>query len=304
MPGGKLLPAMTVDVELLYRQHLSEADRRLLRSVAGETTDLVSALSHPALEAAVLGTGSLGTGSLGAGSLGVAVPASDGQLMATTPFLTFAAAVHCSAARLATATFVEERWAARQRIPVFDVAPLRDLVAAPARRLFLVELLASYTHVASGATWERTRRGWRRRRFSELDPVRLAGLLEAVTPAERPGVYRRLGDLALFLTGVFPDHPTLFDFGDAGTGRLLRLSGLGAGGGDDRSGRQLMEDLGSRWYRLAASSARRLGNPATAAMAVVEEVGERFDDARRVLNVVTDQYLFPLRERWFGGGSR
>ena len=122
------------------------------------------------------------------------------------PFLTFAVAVHRLAAQLDTATYVNEWIGPRRRVPVFAVEPLRRLLADPLRRFFFVELLASYTHVASGSTWVATRRGWRRRRFSELDPVQLAGLLETVPPAERPGVLRRLGDLSLFLTGVFPDH--------------------------------------------------------------------------------------------------
>ena len=29
-------------------------------------------------------------------------------------------------------------------------------------------------------------------------------------------------------------------------------------------------------------------------------IAEQFTDARRILNAVTDAYLFPLRERWFG----
>jgi hypothetical protein len=32
---------------------------------------------------------------------------------------------------------------------------------------------------------------------------------------------------------------------------------------------------------------------------VVAEIAGRFVEARRFLNVVTDRYLFPLRERWF-----
>src|SRR5215211_5973578 len=111
---------------------------------------------------------------------------------------------HQTAADLEAATFVPE-WSSRQgRVAVFDAPALRAFLAAPARRLFLVELLASYVHVASGSVWVQTPRGWRRRRYSELDPVRLAALLEVVDEAERPGVWRRLGDLALFLTGVFP----------------------------------------------------------------------------------------------------
>jgi hypothetical protein len=34
-------------------------------------------------------------------------------------------------------------------------------------------------------------------------------------------------------------------------------------------------------------------------MRVVGEVAERFRQARRVLNLVTDRYLFVLRDRWF-----
>ena len=77
---------------------------------------------------------------------------------------------------------------------------------APARRLFLAELLASFTRVASGRYRVTAGGRTRTRRFSELDPVRLAGLLEEVPEAERPGIYRRLGDVTLFLTGVFPGY--------------------------------------------------------------------------------------------------
>lgn len=274
---------MTVDVEALYLEQLSESDRRLLAHIAGPEAPPTRALCHPALEEAVFRA---------------EVP--EGSLAATSPFLTFATAVHRTAAHLETATFVEERWTARRRLPVFDVGSLRDLLAEPIRRLFLVQLLASYTRMASGVSWERTRRGWRRRRFSDLDPVSLAGLLEVVEPSERPGIYRRLGDLALFLTGVFPDHPVVATPSDITTARLLRMSGLGPDTAHEGPRASLLEQLGSRWYGLAASSARNYGAPLTSSLVAADEVGERFTDARRALNVVTDHYLFPLRDRWFG----
>ena len=173
------------------------------------------------------------------------------------------------------------------------------LLADPARRFFLVELLASYTHVVSGSTWTPTRRGWRRRRFSELDPVQLAGLLDAVPPAERPGVLRRLGDLALFLTGVFPDHTARTPLGrPMAEAQLLRAADMvprtGRSGGLNAF--QLLELLGSRWYRLTV----RLSPAPSGSVGVLDAVAEQFTDARRVLNVVTDTYLFPLREQWFG----
>src|SRR6266511_1163227 len=195
----------------------------------------------------------------------------------------------------------------RTFLPVFDVATLRDFLAAPARRLFLAELLASYVHVASGSVLVQTRRGWRRQRFSELDPVRLAALLDVVPAGERVGIYRRLGDLALFLTGVFPDHTATRAFAPVHAQRLLRHAGLeGVEAGRPGSmaepawgagGVALLERLGRRWYRLAYQSAP----VRTAPLRVMDEVAERFDQARRILNLVTDTYLFPFRARWFPG---
>src|SRR5215203_422860 len=172
-------------------------------------------------------------------------------LLRASPFLVFALALHQTAADLEAASFVPE-WSSRQgRVAVFDVPALRAFLAAPARRLFLAELLASYVHVASGTVWVQTPRGWRRRRYSELDPVRLAALLEVVDEAERPGVWRRLGDLALFLTGVFPDHTDARGFGPVQASRLLRSAGLAQGETSTGGGVALLELLGRRWYRLA-----------------------------------------------------
>jgi hypothetical protein len=154
--------------------------------------------------------------------------------------------------------------------------------------------------VASGATWQRTRRGWRRRRFSELDLATLANLPDAVDPDQRPGVYRRLGDLVLFLTGVFPDHSALLDVGPVALSRLVRLSGLGGAPAEDLGGLELLEELGRRFYGLAVHSGRTVGAPSTVGLTVVEQIAQRFADTRRALNVVTDWYLFPLRGRWFG----
>jgi hypothetical protein len=234
----------------------------------------------------------------------------DQPLLAASPFLVFAVAVHQAAGHLRQATYVTEWLGPGVRAPIFDVAPLRDFLAEPGRRLFLAELLASYTRVSSGSVIVSTRRGRRRQRFSELDPVRLAGLLEVVSDAERTGVLRRLGDLALFLTGVFPDHVARQGFGTIEEGRLRRAGRLVArpaeGSGDADAGWEglgdggavgLLERLGRTWYRAASE---RLVPPVPLGMRVVGELPERFGQARRILNLVTDRFLFVQRERWFG----
>jgi hypothetical protein len=266
------------DVELAYRQHLTSGDRALLAAVAPDRP-LAATLASVELERSVFGD----------------EPALDPS-HAASPFLTFAVAVHRVNERLARATYVDEWVGPGRRIPVFGVDQLRQLLADPMHRFFFVELLASYTHVVSGSMWTATRRGWRRRRFSELDPVQLVGLLEAVPASERPGVLRRLGDLALFLTGVFPDHTARTSLGHPLA--LLHSAGLnpsqGAAVAEDAFA--LMELLGARWYRLAT----RLSPAPSGSVLALRTIAEAFTDARRILNVVTDTYLFPLREQWFG----
>jgi hypothetical protein len=231
------------------------------------------------------------------------------------PFLAFAVAIDRVMRKLETASYVPERAGWGKGALVFDTARLAEFGASPWRRLFLAELLASYTRVASGSVLVASRRGWRRQRFSELDPVRLAALLDVVPEAERPGVLRRLGDLALFLTGVFPDYVERHGFGPVAEGRLRRVGGLAAQrqaprdrarpapdwvpGTGDEGPLALLEQLGRRCYEAAFASVPR---PVPASLAVLGELPGRFDQARRVLSLVTDTFLFPVRGRWFGFG--
>jgi hypothetical protein len=273
-----------------YLDHLTDADLALLGEVTGGASAaelrarpdrMLASLSDPRAFAALF----------------TAAPGSPQLMVRASPFLAFACLVERATHELGTARSVAEPVGGRRWVPVFDVHELREFVAPPARRLFLAELLASYTRVASGAVWVRGRRRWRRRRFSELDVGQLAGMLDVVAPAERPGVFRRLGDLALFLTGVFPDSCEQRLAAMSSTERALRAAGVGGLGGADHGSVPYLEMLGAQCYRQACASA---AGP-TASMAVVGEVADEFSRARRVLNFMTERHLFAARERWFGG---
>jgi hypothetical protein len=276
-------------------RELSEADLAALAEAAGTDLSPAALRADPARTEALLRSPVVHRALFGGSEL-------DPHLFAS-PLLVFSVLVHRVAAELEDASFIDEWLGPGRTVPVFDVAALRGFLADAGRRAFLAELLASYTRSVSGSVWHRTARGWRRRRYSDLDPMAMAQLLEVVPEDQRRAVCRRLGDLALFLSGVFPEYaashplePRQLD----GIRRLLDATGLdapapapeelGMAGGPQR-GIWLLEWLGRRAYRLAA---RR-----TAADRELREVADAFGRARRVLNVLTGRHLYPRRERWF-----
>jgi hypothetical protein len=278
-----------------YLEHLSGADLRALvradEATAREAEVRVAALRRePALVLDVLARPATSTT-----LLNLAADRTRGGFSFVSPFLVFVAAVHRTAADLAGTSYAPERAAPRLRVPVFDAAQLAEYLADPWHRLFLAELLASFARTSSGVIVTRTPRGLRRRRWNDLDLSRLAGLLEAVPHAQRPGVWRRLGDLALFHAGVFPDAVARTAPAPAEAIRLAQRTGLRTAPDAVRTGAELLEWFGAGWYGLAAQHSQGL----TAATAHLRDTAEHIHQARRVLNTVTDRYLFPVTTDWF-----
>lgn len=273
---------------LLFLERLTESDLSVLAAAAGggSTQERVARLradparigellAHPEVHRALFGKGE-----------------GDAFVVAS-PFLVFSVMLARAARDLSAAPFVQEWVGAGRRLPVFDVAPLREFVDDPLRRLFLADLLGSYTHVSSAVVWTRSGRRLQRRRFSELDPVQLVQLAQLVPEHERLAVYRRLGDLALFMTGVFPDHATGRALAGHGLERVERALGKAP---ESDGGLGLLEWIGERAYGLVLRAA---GSPRAGMLGALGEVARGFREARRTLNFLTDRYLFPMRERWF-----
>jgi hypothetical protein len=284
-----------------YADHVTDGDLRLIATAIGATgagdTDLTRWRRDPATLARLLADPRVFDAIFGPESL------ASREAVIASPFLAFAVAVHRAAADLAEVRYVAERSAARQRVPVFDAPELRDFLGSADRRLFLTELLTSFTRVTSGRYQVTVGGRSRTRRFSELDPVRLAGLLDVVPEESRPGIYRRLGDVSLFLAGVFPDYVAGQAFGPVDAGRLLRAAQVPVGERDRLAATpdlELLEHLGTRWYR----SALALAPVRTSRLSVVAEVADRFRQARRVLNHVADRYLMGPGTAWFAAPNQ
>jgi hypothetical protein len=171
---------------------------------------------------------------------------------------------------------------AGHRIPVFAGSQARALLDQPGIFDYLVDLLCSFVRTHSGTLYWKERGLWRKRRFSDLNLDDMVAVCHLVAPEWRPRIYKRIGDLALFLTGVFPDH-----LSQLLQGVRRRFS----------QGRSLAdyEREGRYFYRLAARQA-----DAPWSSTVLQQLSDQFTLAREILTTLSDRYLRPLREHYFG----
>ena len=95
----------------------------------------------------------------------------------------------------------------RQSIPVFDAGEVVELIARPGVLYYLAEMLASFTRIRSHVVPVRGRKGVRRRvRYNDLDIDSLISLCATADEDHRFDFYRRIADVCLFTTGLFPEH--------------------------------------------------------------------------------------------------
>lgn len=267
-------------------QRLGERDFTLLASLAGPGGDPVRVREHLRREPGAI-DGYLSDPTLFEKIFGFEEAV---WIAAITPHLAFAALVYQTARDLGSASYVPEWVGAGERLPVFDATTLREFIDGVTRRYMLIDFLASFTRVASGSIWVRTARGYRRRRYSELDPIALAEVVEGLPAAQRSPGYRRLGEVSLFLTGVFPDHTARHPLSAIRQARLARISGVGESSLVGVDYLHLLEAVGRAWYDRAAATAHL---PAESQRSMAD-MAENFTLARRFLTYLADKYLHNL----------
>lgn len=196
------------------------------------------------------------------------------------PTLLFSVIAHRVAVELAQSDYVEDWAGPNSRLPVFDVRPLREFLSDPGRVMFLVRLLESFVVPAPPPV-----------PADPLDLVDMASWIDVALPADRLLLLRRLGDLALFQAGVFPDMvgSIPLQVGDAKklgatldltSDEVLELCSMTS----MAPGLDALDALGAGWYD--AAHREDVDSPP-----VVSDVAQRFSSARRVLNVLSDRYL-------------
>jgi hypothetical protein len=173
-----------------------------------------------------------------------------------------------------------------KRIPVFEAQAVTDLLGRAVVRDYLADMLASFTRTNSGVFYWRERGARHKRRFSDLDIDDMVDLARIIDPEIRPALYKRIADIALFLSGIFPDHLAVF-----AARHQSRFSA--------KRSLKDYELQGSRFFRVAAQETdQSRWRPAMGTLA------EKFTLARWALNTLGDRYLKTQREHYFQSPNR
>ncbi len=210
------------------------------------------------------------------------VTGEDEILVRISPWLFFTILLRRARGDLEQEAFtVEER--ARQKVVLFDTDRVTDLLAEEALLDYLASMLASFTRVHSVTVRYRVRQGiWRRYRTSELDVDGMIRAAERMDEPLRYGAYRRIGDVCLFMSGMFPEYieyqhryPFSGQVRPAARGRVVVT-------------REDYERHGAAFYRMAAEheAARTEGLDE-----VLESLSEHFILAEKPLHFLANRYL-------------
>ena len=168
-------------------------------------------------------------------------------------------------------------------IAVFDAQDLVSLLNRDSLLIYLADMLSSFTRVESYAVSIRVRKGvWRKIRFNDLDIYSLMSLCDVVDDAYRFRLFKRIGDICLFILGVFPVYADR-NYRYPVSGHLRpKIAGR------RRVSVQDYEKEGQRFYRMAAEhrTARDLE-----LAEVFWSLHENFQKAKKPLNFIADHYL-------------
>ena len=173
---------------------------------------------------------------------------------------------------------------ADEMVAVFDATKVRRFIAEPGIWRYLVSMLTSFVRNESLTVLVRRREHYVRRRFNTSSLEDMIDLLGLTGGDEVPWIFRRIGDIALFQSGIFPRS---LRFGDA-RGRALRPTAV-------PPTLASYEEQGRKFYRLAASRA------ADDQGRVLGALADEFPAARKSLELLSDRYLRWTPIRWFPG---
>lgn len=192
------------------------------------------------------------------------------EMVSVAPHAFFAALLYRVRRDLASRGFTHERDSGRM-VVVFDIKDVRHLLDEDAVIAYLSWVLASFVHINSVTRTVRVRRSvWRTYTVSDYDIHSLLGYVDRIEPKRRPIIYRRIGEVALFQSGVFSDSSSLTELVEVGPDSYRKALDGGAVPSDETE--------------------------------AVETVQESFLAAAKAFTFMADHYLGALRTKVFAPG--
>jgi len=211
-------------------------------------------------------------------------------LLQVSPWLLFDVLLRRARQDLQAESFTMER-RRLQKVILFDTDQVIDLLDDARLRDYLVTMMISFTRIESVTVRVRVRKNlWRRYRTSELDVEGLIRHSQAVDEALRFEPYRRIGDVCLFLSGLFPSAiETQYRYPLSGKLRPRARARICASLED-------YEAHGRAFYRLASEHEMAEVHDLDA---VLEALSERFILAEKALRFVAERYLGLIKHQVF-----
>jgi hypothetical protein len=215
----------------------------------------------------------------------------DEVLIRISPRLFFEILLRQAVEELTHGSYTMER-SGRMVIPVFDSDDLAEFLREDAHVLYLADMLASFTKINSYTIVIRLRKGfWREIRFNDLDMYHLMGLCAVVEEEYRLALYKRIGDICLFTSSMFPEYVDQDYRYPVSRQRRPQVRGK------IRIAPNEYEEQGRRFYRLAAE------HPAAHEVemsAIFEALRTHFTKAQKPLGFIADHYLHYRKQKVFG----
>ena len=214
----------------------------------------------------------------------------DSLIASISPRFLFDILLRVAYSELENRAYTVER-TANHEIPVFDSPEVVRFLSNKAVLRYLADMLASFTRIESFTMPVRVRKGvWRRIRYNDMDLDSLLRFCQTVDEERRFGYYKRIADICLFISGIFPEYATrnrhLPSTDRTKTGLFGRL----------RRSIEDYEEEGRRFYRLAGehSDARLLH-----LTEIFHQLQDEFNLAKKPLNYISENFLRFRRGKLF-----
>jgi hypothetical protein len=205
----------------------------------------------------------------------------DEDLLQVSPYFLFSVLLRQVRQDLGKRGFILEIDSKGKRIPVLEAPAVVELLGDKHVLNYLAEMLTSFARTNSGVAYWKEHGTWHKQRFSDIDIDDLIQLARIIDPEMRPALYKRIADVALFLSGIFPDHLTVF---------ASRQKSVFAA----RRTLKDYEQTGKRFFHLAGQELDDgRWRPA------LQLLGDKFTIARWAVNALSDRYLKARREFYF-----